>query len=115
MLVRCKVCGTEYDFCPHCAQVQSWRRHTDTADHYYLWLVLMTYQTDKDAKAAYDALQKRGIDIRDVSEFKPNVRELLTEIKLATSARKGKVKKAEPILEEAGTEDTEEAAEAQQD
>lgn len=81
MLVKCKVCGAEYDFCPHCAKVRSWRRHADTADHYYIWLALMTYQTNHDARAAYDVLQKRGTCFQDVSVFLPSIQSILAEIK----------------------------------
>lgn len=98
MLVKCKVCGAEYDFCPHCAEVQSWRRHTDTADHYYIWLALMTYQTNHDAKAAYAALRKRGIDTRIAAGYEPSIQALLSEINASVWSA-GKAKKADIVAQ----------------
>lgn len=80
MLKHCKVCGTEYDSCFSCEKQNSWRAHTDTADHYYILSVLMEYQSGHDAKKAYRALRKRGVDLRATDGYLPTIRKLLTEI-----------------------------------
>ncbi len=63
-----------------CEKERSWRLHTDTLEHYYIWTVLMEYQSSHDAKAAYAALRKRGIDIRNMAGYEPSVQVLLSEI-----------------------------------
>ena len=88
----CKVCGAEYEYCYSCEKVHSWRALTDTADHYYILGVLMEYQSDHDARKAYDALCKRGIDIREKSGYIPSVQKLLDEIN-ASVAGKSRAKK----------------------
>ena len=92
MIRSCKVCGAAYKTCYVCEKERSWRLHTDTLEHYYMLTVLMEYQSDHDAKSAYAALQKRGIDTRIVTGYEPNVQALLSEIN-ASVRSKGKAKK----------------------
>ena len=77
---RCKVCGKAYETCYSCEKSHSWRAHTDTADHYYVFCVLMDYQGGKDAKECYRALRKRGVDFANTEAFLPEIRNLLDEI-----------------------------------
>lgn len=77
---RCKVCGTEYEMCYSCDKKHSWRMHTDTEDHFYIFGVLMEYQVTHDVKQAYNALRKRGIDFSNTTDFLPSVQKLLAEI-----------------------------------
>ena len=80
MLKHCKVCGAGYDSCFSCEKQNSWRAHTDTAEHYYIFGILMEYQSGHDAKKAYRALRKRGVDLRATGVYLPSVEKLLTEI-----------------------------------
>lgn len=80
LLKRCKVCGTEYEVCISCEKNHSWKVHTDTLEHYYLFTVLMAYQVDHNARRAYDALRKRGFNFRNIAEYTSDTRMLLTEI-----------------------------------
>lgn len=77
---RCKVCGVSYETCYSCEHSHSWRAHTDTADHYYIFCVLMDYQGGRDAAECYRALEKRGMDFAKTEAFLPEVRDLLDEI-----------------------------------
>lgn len=77
---RCKVCGAEYEMCYSCDKKHSWRMHTDTEDHFYIFGVLMEYQVTHDAKQAYNALRKRYIDFHNTAGFSPSVQKLLAEI-----------------------------------
>lgn len=77
---RCKVCGAKYEACYSCDRKHSWRMHTDTEEHFYIFGVLMNYQVTHDAKQAYNALRKRCIDFHDTAGFLPNVQKLLAEI-----------------------------------
>lgn len=109
---RCKVCGISYETCYSCEKSHSWRAHTDTADHYYVFCVLMDYQSGKDASECYRALRKRGVDFAKTEVFLPEVRDLLDEI--YTRSHNGKtlsVKQAEPDeVPETAAEQKKEAA-----
>lgn len=96
---RCKVCGSEYETCYVCEKVNSWRIHTDTAEHYYILCVLMEYQTDHDAKRAYRALRKRGIDFKKTDEYVPSIQKLLSEIYDVVNVHKV-VPQEEPVHQE---------------
>lgn len=76
----CRVCGKEYEVCLSCEKNGSWRALTDTADHYYILTVLMDYKSKRDAKVAYAALTKRGIDPSKTDEYIPAVKCLMEEI-----------------------------------
>lgn len=93
MLKHCKVCGVAYDSCFSCEKQRSWRAHTDTAEHYYIFSVLMEYQSGHDAKKAYRALRKRGVDLRVTDGYLPSVQKLLAEIYTAYHEN-GKAKEA---------------------
>ena len=80
MVRTCKVCGASYKTCFTCEKERSWRLHTDTLDHYYIWGVLMEYRASHNVKQAYNALRKRGIDFRNTAQFSPTVQKLLAEI-----------------------------------
>ena len=80
MVRTCKVCGASYKTCFTCEKERSWRLHTDTLDHYYIWGVLMEYRKSHNVKQAYNALRKRGIDFRNTAQFSPTVQKLLAEI-----------------------------------
>ena len=106
MIRTCKVCGASYKTCFVCERERSWRLHTDTPEHYYIWGVLMEYRVSRNVKQAYNALRKRGIDFRHTAGFSPSVQKLLAEIntlahenskakKVAVEAEEGK---AEEIL-----------------
>ncbi len=90
MVRKCKVCGESYKTCYSCEKERSWRVHTDTSEHYYIWTVLMSYQSTHDAEEAYKALVKRGIDFRHTEGFLPGVQKLLAEIYALACPKKGK-------------------------
>lgn len=104
VLKRCKVCGKEYEACVSCEKKHSWKVHTDSAEHYYIFITLMQYMTDHDAKGAYKALRKRGVDLREVDGYVPSVQKLLTEIN--TLAHENvRPKKGETVVELAVSEE----------
>lgn len=87
-----------------CEKERSWRLHTDTPEHYYIWTVLMGYQANHDAKQAYSALRKRGIDLRNTAEYTPSVQALLAEI-YALAHENSRAKKAVVEAEETKAEE----------
>ena len=104
MIRNCKVCGASYKTCYSCEKERSWRLHTDTHEHYYIWTVLMEYQANRDAKQAYRALRKRGIDLRDTAGYLPSVQALLAEI-YALAHENSRAKKATAEAEKTETEE----------
>lgn len=115
MTRNCKVCGAPYKTCYSCEKERSWRIHTDTHEHYYIFGVLMEYQVSHNAKQAYSALRKRGINLRDTVGFTPSVQKILAEID-ALEHENSRVKKAVVKSEKAKPEDLvkDEAAEKQE-
>ncbi len=101
---HCKVCGATYEACVSCERNHSWKMHTDTAAHYYIFTVLMAYQADHDAKRAYCALEKRGVDLDDTAGYTPRVRALLAEIG-ALARKKGGAKRDASKTEKVKTAD----------
>lgn len=93
MIRNCKVCGASYKTCYSCEKERSWKIHTDTHEHFYIWTVLMKYRTDHDAKWAYSVLRKRGVDFRNLTGFTQGVQSLLAEI-YALGHETGRSKKA---------------------
>ncbi len=112
---RCKVCGTEYETCISCEKNHSWKVHTDTLDHYYLFTVLMAYRVDHDAGRAYNVLRKRGFDFLDTAGYTPSVQALLMEIN-ALAHENSRAKKASVKANPVNTEDivSDKAAERQE-
>ena len=100
MIRECKVCGGSYKTCYSCEKERSWRVHTDTLEHYYIWTVLMEYLGNHDAKAAYAALRKRHIDIRDTAGYAPRIQALLSEINDLVRST-SRAKKAEVVTSSA--------------
>ncbi len=107
MVRSCKVCGATYKTCYVCEKERSWRLHTDTLEHYYIWTVLMEYQSSHDAKAAYAAFRKRGIDIRNTAGYEPGVQALLSEISALVRST-DRVKKAEVVALNVDADDAKE-------
>ena len=79
-VVHCKVCGAEYEACYSCERDRGWRMHTDTMEHYQILCVLMDYKTNRDAKGAYRALRKLGVDMQNSDGYVESVSKLLREI-----------------------------------
>lgn len=104
MIRECKVCGASYKTCYSCEKDRSWRVHTDTLEHYYILVALMDYQVNHDAKRAYDALRKRGIDLRNTAGYTPSVQALMAEI-YALTHENSRAKKATAKVEEDKAED----------
>ena len=80
MVRHCKVCGKEYETCYVCERDRSWRMHTCTADHYFIFLTSMDFQVFHDAEKSYMALENRGFDFSTMREYVPEVRKILRDI-----------------------------------
>lgn len=99
------MCGAAYESCYSCEKANSWRVHTDTADHYYILTVLMDYKSGHDARRAYRALRKRGVDFHDTEGYVPSVQKLLAEIYAAYKGKPMSERKPEVIVTDAPKQD----------
>lgn len=101
MTRRCKVCGAAYQTCYICEQSRSWRTHTDTLDHYRVFMALMEYRTSHHALQAYRALRKCGVSFHKTAEFLPDIQRILAEIYTLTQenrrAKEGVVELGVPL------------------
>lgn len=74
----CRICGTPYHRC-NCKSENSWRKVTDTAEHYKIFCVIRDYNNGViDADKANELLGK--LDLSGKNDFKEKVKEVLKEI-----------------------------------
>ena len=90
--------------CYSCNKKNSWRMHTDTEEHFYIFGVLMEYMAEHNAKQAYNALKKHGLDFRNTEGFLPSVQKLLAEI-YTLSRENSRVKKTAAAAKKTDTEE----------
>ena len=75
----CRICGSEYHRC-NCSSEESWRKVTDTAEHYQIFCIVRDYVNEIiNADKANSLLGK--LDLTDSESFRPNIKEVLAEIK----------------------------------
>ena len=75
----CRICGSEYHRC-NCSSEESWRKVTDTAEHYQIFCIVRDYVNEIiDADKANSLLGKLYLNGSD--GFRANIKEVLTEIK----------------------------------
>lgn len=74
----CRICGTPYHRC-NCKSQGSWRKVTDTAEHYQIFCVVRDYTSNIiDAKTAKKLLS--NLDLSEKESFRDNVKDILAEI-----------------------------------
>lgn len=75
----CRVCGSEYHRC-NCNSEDSWRKVTDTAEHYQIFCVVRDYVNKIiDADKANGLLGK--LDMTGSENFRDNIKAVLADIK----------------------------------
>lgn len=75
----CRICGSEYHIC-NCSYEESWRKVTDTAEHYQIFCIVRDYVNEIiDADKANSLLGK--LDLTGSENFRPNIKEVLAKIK----------------------------------
>lgn len=75
----CRICGSEYHRC-NCSSEESWRKVTDTAEHYQIFCIVRDYVNEIiNADKANSLLGK--LDLTGSESFRPNIKEVLAEIK----------------------------------
>ncbi len=78
----CSICGKKYHMCASCKDLmalQPWKIHTDTAEHYKIYQVLLGYNTK-----VYDIAEAKAkllnIDLSDKDTYATEIKEVINEI-----------------------------------
>ena len=77
----CIVCGTGYHACDSCDETRfvTWRRLTDTSNHYEIRLIIDDYTSNViNKKQAREMLKK--CDIKDYKSFLPHVVKIIDDL-----------------------------------
>lgn len=94
----CAICGKPYHMCYSCKGNQNavWKRHCDTAEHYKIYQLIHGYTTGlyTDAEAA---AKLKNIDVSDVNELRPHIRDIIKKIQ-------GNVKPKRAVKKEANAD-----------
>lgn len=78
----CSICGKPYNMCNSCRHDSPiiWKKFCDTAEHYKIYQIVHGYTTGvyTDAEAA-----KRlgNVNLSDLDELRPNIRDIINNIK----------------------------------
>ena len=86
----CRICGKGYHRC-NCHSEGSWRKVTDTSEHYQIFCVIRDYRNGVISASKANTLLSK-MDLREKDSFVPNVKEAIAEI---TSKKKSLDKKSE--------------------
>lgn len=91
----CAICGKPYHMCYSCKGNQNavWKRHCDTAEHYKIYQLVHGYTTGlyTDAEAA---AKLKNIDVSDIDELRPHIRDIIKKIQGAVKHRRTVKKEA---------------------
>lgn len=78
----CSICSKKYHMCASCKDLmalQPWKIHTDTAEHYKIYQVLLGYNTK-----VYDIAEAKArllnIDLSDKDIYATEIKEVINEI-----------------------------------
>ena len=105
----CAICGKPYHMCYSCKGNQNavWKRHCDTAEHYKIYQLVHGYTTGlyTDAEAA---AKLKNIDVSDIDELRPHIRDIIKKIQAYSKPKKAAKKPIdavervakEPVVEE---------------
>ena len=85
----CAICGKPYHMCYSCKGNQNavWKRHCDTAEHYKIYQLVHGYTTGlyTDAEAA---AKLKNIDVSDIDELRPHIRDIIKKIQAYSKPKK---------------------------
>lgn len=75
----CSICGRKYHLCVSCKDfinLQPYKLHTDTAEHYKIYQILHGYNT-----GVYNIVETKEklqlIDLSDINELRDNIKETI--------------------------------------
>lgn len=79
---NCKICGKPYYMCMACESVKNlnpWKMHTDTSEHYKIYQIIHGYSTKIYNK---EEARKRleNVNLSDLHELRANIQEMIRTI-----------------------------------
>ena len=85
----CAICGKPYHMCYSCKGKQNaiWKRHCDTAEHYKIYQLIHGYTTGLYTDAE-SAAKLKNIDVSDVDELRPHIRDIIKKIQAYSKPKK---------------------------
>lgn len=74
-MIKCQICGNEYNYCPHCRDIASWKAIADKHECYQIAMILTEYREGiLDAKTATECFSHINITAdSDLSRLLPAV------------------------------------------
>lgn len=78
----CAICGNKYHMCLSCKSIMElnpWKVHTDTSEHYKIYQIVHGYSTGVYTKVeAKSKLQM--VDLSDLEELRENIKNIIKDI-----------------------------------
>ena len=76
---ECSICGKGYSVCNSNKNLEPWKNHTDTSEHYKIYQILHGYTTGVYTKAeAKSKLQT--VDLSDLETFREHIKASIKDI-----------------------------------
>lgn len=79
----CAICGKDYYTCISCKDfinLNPWKIHTDTSEHYKIYQIIRGYSvgiyTKEEAKK-----KLKSVDLSDFDDLRDNIKDIITEIR----------------------------------
>ena len=78
----CAICGKGYHLCTSCKsmmELNPWKIHTDTSEHYKIYQIIHGYSVGLYTKAeAKSKLQM--VDLSDLNDLRDNIKDIINDI-----------------------------------
>ena len=94
----CDICGTKYHMCASCKdlmKLEPYKLHTDTAEHYKIYTILLGYNT-----GVYDIAEAKAklqnVDLSDKDTFVKEIKEVIDMIMAYEESVEVEPKKVNP-------------------
>lgn len=78
----CAICGSKYHMCLSCKSIMElnpWKIHTDTSEHYKIYQILHGYSTGVYNKVEAKSKLKM-VDLSDFDNLRDNIKDLINTI-----------------------------------
>lgn len=78
----CAICGRGYYMCQSCKnaiELNPWKLHTDTSEHYQIYQIIHGYSIGIYNKAEANARMK-NVDLSELASFRDNIKNAINEI-----------------------------------
>jgi hypothetical protein len=91
----CAICGKRYHMCYSCKNIMDinpWKIHTDTSEHYKIYQIIHGYSVELYTKEEAK-LKLQMVDLSDIDELRDNIKAIINDIMGEENTRTSKAKK----------------------